>query len=108
MRVSYRKPAKGVGRHLRRSARQVRTAAADLVQKQVTNRLLSGLPNASRYRLRQWAGRAAAVGKSKDFRVLDAGAGSAPYRDLFDHVTYETADFAQLKGRDYGQLDHVC
>lgn len=46
-------------------------------------------------------------------RVLDAGAGSAPYRELFTHCTYETQDFAQLQndqlryGR-YARIDHVC
>src|SRR5712671_7393146 len=30
-------------------------------------------------------------------RVLDVGAGSAPYRALFSHCDYKTQDFAQLK-----------
>lgn len=46
-------------------------------------------------------------------RVLDAGAGSAPYRHLFAHCRYETQDFAQLKDEQlrhgaYGKIDHVC
>ena len=46
-------------------------------------------------------------------RVLDAGAGSAPYRKLFEHCRYETQDFAQLKDDQlrhgaYGKIDHVC
>ena len=28
--------------------------------------------------------------------VLDAGSGTAPYRSLFDHTRYETADFLEL------------
>ena len=40
--------------------------------------------------------------------VLDAGAGSAPYRKLFTHARYETADFAQFKGKKYAELDYVC
>jgi ubiquinone/menaquinone biosynthesis C-methylase UbiE len=30
-------------------------------------------------------------------KVLDIGAGSAPYRKLFDHCDYKTQDFAQLR-----------
>ena len=40
--------------------------------------------------------------------VLDAGAGRAPYRDLFAHATYETADFLAVKGKRYAQPDYVC
>ncbi len=36
-------------------------------------------------------------------RVLDVGAGSAPYREFFSHCRYFTQDFAQL---DPGQLLH--
>ena len=31
--------------------------------------------------------------------VLDAGAGRAPYRDLFSHARYETADFLAVQGK---------
>ena len=46
-------------------------------------------------------------------RVLDAGAGSAPYRHLFAHCRYETQDFAELKDAQlrhgaYGKIDYVC
>ncbi|MBV8210701.1 MAG: class I SAM-dependent methyltransferase [Burkholderiaceae bacterium] len=46
-------------------------------------------------------------------RVLDVGAGSAPYRQLFSHCEYKTQDFAQLQPsqlRDgsYGAIDYVC
>jgi SAM-dependent methyltransferase len=78
------------------------------VQKQVTVRLLRGLPNPSRYRLRQFVAKAAKQGSSKEFRVLDAGAGKAPFRHMFDHVTYETADFGQVPRKDYAPIDHVC
>jgi SAM-dependent methyltransferase len=40
--------------------------------------------------------------------VLDAGAGRAPYRDLFAHARYETADFVAVKGKKYVQPDYVC
>jgi SAM-dependent methyltransferase len=40
--------------------------------------------------------------------VLDAGAGRAPYRDLFSHARYETADFLAVKGKKYTAPDYVC
>ena len=40
--------------------------------------------------------------------VLDAGAGRAPYRGLFAHARYETADFLAVKGKKYVQPDYVC
>jgi len=47
-------------------------------------------------------------GSGPDFVVLDAGAGSAPYRDLFSHVTYEAADVAATPGKDYSHIDYRC
>lgn len=70
-------------------------------------RLLAPRQNSSRFYLEQWAGEAGRQGTSKDFRVLDAGAGVAPYRNLFADVTYETADFAK-GNKEYGDLDYVC
>lgn len=66
-------------------------------------RITTAPVNTSRIRLREFAAEAAAVGTSKSFRVLDAGAGSTPYRDLFDHVTYEACDI-----EDNGLQDYVC
>jgi SAM-dependent methyltransferase len=45
-------------------------------------------------------------------RVLDVGAGTAPYRDLFEHCQYETQDFAQYDGYkgpegQYARIDYV-
>ena len=40
--------------------------------------------------------------------VLDAGSGRAPYRKLFDHARYETADFLAVKGKTYTEQDYVC
>jgi ubiquinone/menaquinone biosynthesis C-methylase UbiE len=45
-------------------------------------------------------------------RVLDVGAGTAPYRSLFNHCKYETHDFAQYNGYmgsegQYSALDYV-
>lgn len=64
-------------------------------------------PNASRHHLEAWVRSAAALGSDKTFRVLDAGAGLAPYRQMFDHVTYEASDFAQVD-KAYGRLEYVC
>jgi SAM-dependent methyltransferase len=50
------------------------------------------------------AGQAVAAGE----RVLDAGAGRAPYRGLFAHAHYETADFMAVKGKKYAPPDYVC
>src|SRR4029453_18254417 len=88
--------------------RRLRRWAARRVQTDVTDRLLHGLPNPSRYRLRKFAEQAAAQGSSKDFRVLDAGAGKAPFRRLFDHLTYETADFGQVAKKAYAPIDYRC
>lgn len=46
-------------------------------------------------------------------RVLDMGAGSCPYRDLFAHCEYHAQDFAALEGDQlrhggYGKIDYVC
>jgi SAM-dependent methyltransferase len=45
-------------------------------------------------------------------RVLDVGAGTAPYRDLFKHCQYETHDFEQYEGYKgseghYAHIDYV-
>jgi SAM-dependent methyltransferase len=45
-------------------------------------------------------------------RVIDVGAGSAPYRALFSHCDYRTQDFAQLDDSQirhgaYGKIDYV-
>lgn len=41
-------------------------------------------------------------------RVLDAGAGDCRYRSLFEQHQYQAADFAEVKGKRYGELDYVC
>jgi ubiquinone/menaquinone biosynthesis C-methylase UbiE len=71
------------------------------------HRLLKDVPNVSRHRLREWVSEAANVGDSKEFRVLDAGAGKAPFRRLFAKVSYETADFGKVS-KSYGKIDYVC
>lgn len=57
------------------------------------------------------AGQAAQL--ERGAKVLDAGAGSCPYRSLFAHCEYRTQDVALLKGDQlrqggYGQIDYVC
>jgi len=39
--------------------------------------------------------------------VLDAGAGKSPYRDLFAHARYESADFEQVD-KKYAPSTYVC
>lgn len=46
-------------------------------------------------------------------RVLDAGAGSCPYKSLFAHCEYKTQDLQplskeQLRYGNYGEIDYVC
>ena len=63
--------------------------------------------NGSRRELAAWVAQAAAQVNDHNYRVLDAGAGEAPYRHYFDHVKYETADFGAVD-KSYGELDYVC
>jgi SAM-dependent methyltransferase len=50
---------------------------------------------------------------AKGIKVLDVGAGSAPYRNLFNHCEYKTHDFAQLNDnqlrglKGYDKIDFV-
>ncbi|MEL7155623.1 MAG: class I SAM-dependent methyltransferase [Actinomycetota bacterium] len=62
--------------------------------------------NSSRTRLRE-ENSAFAATIAPGARVLDAGAGDAPYRDLFAHTEYESADFEQVD-KAYGTTTHVC
>jgi len=39
--------------------------------------------------------------------VLDAGAGSQPYRRYFEHCTYEAADFEKVD-KEYAKSTYVC
>lgn len=62
--------------------------------------------NSSRYRL--WEENAAfAASVPAGARVLDAGAGTAPYRPLFGHAQYETADF-EMVDKAYTPSTYVC
>jgi len=64
------------------------------------------LLNSSRVHLRR-LNQAFAESVRPGARVLDAGAGSAPYRALFQHAEYETADFEQLD-KAYAPSTYVC
>jgi SAM-dependent methyltransferase len=60
----------------------------------------------------RWVARQAAALPSGGL-VLDVGAGSCPYRELFRHCQYRTQDFselqsAQLRHGGYGRIDYVC
>jgi SAM-dependent methyltransferase len=62
--------------------------------------------NASRFRL--WQENAAfAASVPRGALVLDAGSGNAPYKPLFQHARYESADFAQVD-KDYAPSTYVC
>ncbi len=40
-------------------------------------------------------------------RVLDVGAGDAPYRNYFPHAVYETADFCKID-KPYADITYIC
>lgn len=62
--------------------------------------------NSSRERLQQ-ANAAFASRIPEGALVLDAGAGRAPYRDLFKHTRYESADFEKVD-KTYAPSTYVC
>lgn len=62
--------------------------------------------NSSRYRLWQENAAFAAL-VPKGALVLDAGAGDAPYKSLFQHAKYESADFEKVN-KTYAQSTYVC
>jgi SAM-dependent methyltransferase len=62
--------------------------------------------NSSRYRLLE-ENKAFASQIPAGSIVLDAGAGEAPYRRLFDHTQYETADF-EMVDKAYARSTYVC
>ena len=61
-------------------------------ERKVASRRERWLENPSRIRIREYNARFARNVKP-GMLVLDAGAGKAPYRDLFAHARYESADF---------------
>ena len=67
------------------------------------NRLLL---NSSRIYLERY-NRSFAQSMKTGARMLDAGAGDAPYRVLFQHVRYESADFEQVD-KPYAKSTYVC
>ncbi len=62
--------------------------------------------NSSRHYLRQ-ANEAFARDTAAGMLVLDAGAGTQPYRDLFAHTTYESCDFEAV-AKAYAPSTYVC
>jgi SAM-dependent methyltransferase len=62
--------------------------------------------NSSRHRLQQENAAFAASIPNKAL-VLDAGSGDAPYKSLFQHTTYESADF-QKSRQKYTTTTYVC
>ena len=64
------------------------------------------LYNSSRERLRAET-EAFAASVPEGALVLDAGAGTGPYRDLFSHARYESADFEKVD-KPYAESTYVC
>jgi SAM-dependent methyltransferase len=62
--------------------------------------------NSSRYRLWQENAAFAALVPTGAL-VLDAGAGDAPYKSLFQHAKYESADFERVN-KQYAPSTYVC
>lgn len=71
----------------------------------VKSRLMD-VPNSSRHHLEAWIKEAAETLPAGAL-VLDAGSGDAPYRSLFDHARYESADFGALD-KHYDPPTYVC
>ena len=66
--------------------------------------------NSSRVYLHRFLARAGETVEAGEL-VLDAGAGRAPYRGLFAHAGYETADFLDVAvglGCVYAEKPHLC
>lgn len=63
--------------------------------------------NSSRAYLLEFA-RQAAASVPPGAAVLDAGAGRTPYKSLFAHARYESADFCQIDQMPYGDITYVC
>src|SRR5687767_8907264 len=63
--------------------------------------------NSSRYRLHK---ENAEFARSipQNALVLDAGAGDAPYKKLFSHTRYATADFEKVDQEQYAKTTYVC
>ncbi len=62
--------------------------------------------NSSRYRLWQEIATFAALVPNEAL-VLDAGSGNAPYKSLFQHAQYESADFEKVN-KTYAPHTYVC
>ena len=78
------------------------------IAKQVLRRVLElVLPNSSRHYLylynKKFSESMVAGG-----RVLDAGAGDEPYRELFGHMQYESTDFGEVPTKEYAHLTYIC
>ncbi len=72
----------------------------------VTSRFMREAFNSSRERL--WQENAAfAATVSAGALVLDAGAGTSPYKSLFAHARYEAADFEQVN-KSYAHQTYTC
>ena len=73
------------------------------LRKRIQNRIFL---NSSRVHLERFNREFAKTMLSSD-RVLDAGAGIAPYKAYFQHLQYESADFEQVD-KPYAKSTYVC
>jgi SAM-dependent methyltransferase len=62
--------------------------------------------NSSRFYLEKFA-RQVAETTHEGAMVLDAGAGSCPYKEFFKHTKYESADFCSVD-KEYADITYVC
>lgn len=74
-----------------------------IIVHKIINRLLL---NSSRVHLERY-NREFAQTMKPGSRILDAGAGEAPYRSLFSHVCYESADFEKVD-KQYVKSTYIC
>ncbi len=73
-----------------------------------TKEWMCGLNEANSSRVRLWEENAAFAARiPPGAMVLDAGAGSGPYMELFGHARYESADFEQVN-KDYAPATYTC
>jgi SAM-dependent methyltransferase len=84
-----------------------RPAPAETIFSVIINPMPIQRPNSSRSYLLEFA-RQAAASIPPGAAVLDAGAGKTPYKRLFSHARYESADFCQVDQKSYGEITYVC
>lgn len=91
---------------------RMRRAASELKSASASQFSLNEIHNFNQRERDRWVAAMASSIRSGS-RVLDVGAGTCPYRQLFAHCDYRTHDFKQYKGEklggtsEYGEIDYV-